>query len=172
MVITGLLLPPLPKSLYALDIISYQAAVRLVMAELRFGGSIWCNIDIALRNADVIYSQELESLGLSVVEWYILQFLYERDGQMASRLAEATGRPATSFTPILDKLQDKGFIERRAHPADRRAIRIYLTSKGKAIEQQVKASVERIETKFRSKFSDKEWQSYQYVIESLQSITP
>ena len=83
------------------------------MAGLVFDGSVWCNVDIALRQVNIIYRQELETLGLSVVEWYILRMLYEQDGQMASRLADGVGRPATSFTPILDKLQDKGFIERR-----------------------------------------------------------
>jgi DNA-binding MarR family transcriptional regulator len=90
---------------------------------------------------------------------------------MASRLADGVGRLATSFTPILNKLEDKGFVERRSHPADRRAIRIYLTAEGKALEEPVKASVERIENKLCQQFSDTEWQSYQCVIKDLQSIT-
>ena len=107
---------------------------------LRFAGSIWCNLDIALRNLDQVYGQVIEPLGLTVIEWYILRSLYDQDGQHASELARAVGRAATSFTPILDKLQNKGFIERRPHPADQRAIRIYLTEQGKVLEEQVKAS--------------------------------
>jgi DNA-binding MarR family transcriptional regulator len=94
---------------------------------LRFNGSVWCNLDIALRNMDQLYRQSMQSLGLSVIELYILRALYERDGQHASELARAVGRAATSFTPNLDKLQNKGLIERRPDPGDRRAVRIYLT---------------------------------------------
>ncbi|MBI1279715.1 MAG: MarR family transcriptional regulator, partial [Anaerolineaceae bacterium] len=96
---------------------------------LRFAGSIWCNLDIALRNLDQVYGQIIEPLGLTVIEWYILRSLYEQDGQHASELARAVGRAATSFTPILDKLQNKDMIERRPDASDRRAVRIYLTSK-------------------------------------------
>ena len=56
--------------------------------------------------------------------------LYDEDGQHASELARAVGRAATSFTPNLDKLQDKALIERRPDPGDRRAVRIYLTDAG------------------------------------------
>jgi len=138
------------------------------VANIRFGGSVWCNIDVALRNVDAIYSQQIESLGLTVIEWYIMRLLYEQDGQMASRLADGVGRAATSFTPILDKLENKGFIERQSHPADRRAIRVYLTKQGRAIEEQVKASAESIENMLRQSFSSKDWQAFQSVLESLQ----
>ncbi len=141
------------------------------MTNLRFGGSVWCNIDVALRNIDAIYKQKIEPLDLTIVEWYIMRLLYEEDGQMASRLAEGTGRTATSFTPILDKLQNKGFIERRLHPADRRAIKIYLTDKGKGLEEQIKGSLE-IDNKFTQQFSEKDLQAFLQVIESLQSMTP
>ncbi|MBA3920349.1 MAG: MarR family transcriptional regulator [Nostocaceae cyanobacterium] len=142
------------------------------MADLRFDGSVWCNIDVALRHIDAIYSQETEPLGLNVIEWYILQMLYVKDGQMASRLAEGVGRAATAFTPLLDGIQNKGLIERRQHTADRRAIKIFLTGEGKALQDRVKASAERVESKLRQQFSDKEWQSFQRVVADFQTMAP
>lgn len=142
------------------------------MANLYFDGSVWCNVDIALRQVNTLYNQELESLGLTVVEWYILRMLYEQDGQMASRLADGVGRPPTSFTPILDGLEEKGFIERRPHPSDRRAVRIHLTTEGKALEARVLASVEQIESKIQQHFSSKDWQRYESVIADLQKMAP
>ncbi|MBA3869964.1 MAG: MarR family transcriptional regulator [Anaerolineae bacterium] len=142
------------------------------MDGLRFGGSAWCNIDIALRNLDAIYNRELEPLGLVIIESYILRLLYEQDGQMPSRLAQGVGRPATSFTPILDKLQNKRLIERHSHPADRRAVKIYLTAYGKGLEAEVKASTERIESRMRQQFADKDWQGFQRITTDFQSIAP
>ena len=139
------------------------------MSDMRFDGSVWCNIDVTLRNLDAIYTQQIESMGLTVVEWYIMRTLYEEDGQMASRLADAVGRAATSFTPILDKLQDKGYIERRTHPSDRRAVLVYLTKKGRSIEEEVKASLE-IEDKLRQQFKNNDWQAFQNVVTSLQTM--
>jgi DNA-binding MarR family transcriptional regulator len=142
-----------------------------MMANLYFGGSVWCNVDIALRHVDGIYKQETEGMGLSVIEWYVLRALYEQDGQMPSRLAEAVGRPATSFTPILDQIENKELIERRSHPADRRALKIYLTAQGEYLREQVQASVERIESKIRKPFATKDWQHFELVVADLQIMT-
>ena len=142
------------------------------MTDLRFDGSIWCNLDIALRNVDEIYKHELKELNLAVIEWYILRVLYEQDGQMASHLAKAVGRAATSFTPILDQLERKGFIERRMHPSDRRGVQIYLTSKGQALRQQVQAVADRVEQKLSQRIPAKDWQSYQHVLANFQMMAP
>ena len=139
------------------------------MSDMRFDGSVWCNIDVTLRNLEAIYTQQIESMGLTVVEWYIMRTLYEEDGQMASRLADAVGRAATSFTPILDKLEAKGYIERRSHPSDRRAILVYLTKKGRSIEKEVMASLD-IENKLRQQFKNSDWQAFQNVVTSLQTM--
>jgi DNA-binding MarR family transcriptional regulator len=98
--------------------------------QLRFNGSLWCNLDIAARNMEKVYRRIARPLGLTVVELYILRSLYEQDGQYASHLASNVGRAATSFTPNLDKLEQKGYIERRADATDRRAVRIHLTDYG------------------------------------------
>ncbi|MEL6151452.1 MAG: MarR family transcriptional regulator, partial [Chloroflexota bacterium] len=108
--------------------------VKDKISSLRFGGSVWCNMDIALRNVDQLFNRAVQPLRISVIEWYILRALYEQDGQHASELARSVGRAATSFTPNLDKLQDKGLIERRPDPSDRRAVRIFLTDE--AIEKR------------------------------------
>jgi len=137
---------------------------------LRFTGSIWCNLDIALRNLDQVYGQIIEPLGLTVIEWYILRSLYEQDGQHASELARAVGRAATSFTPILDKLQNKDMIERRPDASDRRAVRIYLTSKGSSQREQIMASADQVDTRIRKSVSAGDFKGFQSVLASLQSM--
>jgi len=137
---------------------------------LRFAGSIWCNLDIALRNLDQVYGQVIEPLGLTVIEWYILRSLYEQDGQHASELARAVGRAATSFTPILDKLQNKDMIERRADASDRRAVRIYLTAKGNSHRDQVNASADQVDTRIRKSVSAGDFKGFQSVLANLQSM--
>ena len=143
-----------------------------MMADLYFGGSVWCNIDIALRRLEPIYGQETEILGLSVIEWYVLRTLYEEDGQTAGRLAEAAGRSAASFTLILDTIQDMGLIEQCQLTADRQARHIYLTAKDKALEGQVKASAKRIEKRINRGLFNKDRQGYERVLADLQMMTP
>jgi DNA-binding MarR family transcriptional regulator len=137
---------------------------------LRFEGSIWCNLDIALRNVDQIFRQSLRPEGLTVIEWYILRALYERDGQHASELARAVGRAATSFTPNLDKLQKKGLIERRPDESDRRAVRIYLTGRARDLREDVLDSAEEIDRNMRKLFANGDFETFQDVLAMLQSL--
>lgn len=142
------------------------------MTDLAFGGSVWCNLDIALRKVDEIYKEEVQELNLTVIEWYILRALYEEDGQMASHLAKGVGRPATSFTPLLDQLVDKGLMERRSHPTDRRGVLMYLTAKGKALRGQIETMAERIEKKLCEPITARDWQGFQQVVANFQTLTP
>ncbi|MEP6984705.1 MAG: MarR family transcriptional regulator [Chloroflexota bacterium] len=141
------------------------------MVSVQFEESFWCNVDVAFRRLDLLYQREYEPLGLAVVEAHILQLLYTEDGQMPSRLAKAVGRPATSFTPILDGLERKGLIERQMHPRDRRSVKIHLTAQGKALEEQVKETAERIENKLSGRIPDKDWQHFQQALAGCQAMT-
>ncbi len=146
--------------------------ITMVQTQLRFNGSIWCNLDIALRNLDQLFGRVVQPLGLTIIEWYILRALYERDGQHASELARAVGRAATSFTPNLDKLQQKGLIERRPDPTDRRAVHIYLTGAAEQYRQAVLDSAEQIDRQIYSLFNAEEFETFQRVLTTLQSIEP
>jgi MarR family transcriptional regulator, organic hydroperoxide resistance regulator len=139
---------------------------------LRFNGSIWPNLDIALRNMDQIFRQSTQTLGLSVIELYILRALYEKDGQHASELARAVGRAATSFTPNLDKLQHKNLIERRPDPGDRRAVRIYLTDSARECKDAVLKNTARIDEKIEQMFTDADFEAFQRVLSGLQTLEP
>ncbi len=139
---------------------------------LRFNGSIWCNLDIALRNMDQLFRHSMQSMGLSVIELYILRALYERDGQHASELARAVGRAATSFTPNLDKLQSKNLIERRPDPGDRRAVRIYLTPNAEANRQAVMDNTQHIDERIEQMFTEGDFQAFQRVLSGLQNLEP
>jgi DNA-binding MarR family transcriptional regulator len=144
----------------------------MVQTQLRFSGSIWCNLDIALRNLDQLFGRVVQPLGLTIIEWYILRALYERDGQHASELARAVGRAATSFTPNLDKLQDKGLIERRPDPTDRRAVHIYLTGAAEQYRQAVLDSADLIDKQLHGLFNEDELDTFQRVLATLQGIQP
>ena len=137
---------------------------------LRFDGSIWCSLDIALRNIDQIFRHEVQQLGLTVIEWYVLRALYESDGQQASQLASGVGRAATSFTPNLDKLQDKGYVVRRPDPGDRRAVLIYLTEKAIAEKRAILNLASDLDNQIESQFSPDELDCFHNMITVLQTV--
>lgn len=137
---------------------------------LRFDGSVWCNVDVALRGLDQYFRQAIRPQGLTVIEWYILRSLYMQDGQHASELARAVGRAATSFTPNLDKLEKRGFIERRQDETDRRAVRIFLRTSAHHIREDVLQSAETIDTYIRGLFPVEDFEAFLRVIATFQSL--
>lgn len=140
--------------------------------QLRFHGSVWCNLDIALRNLDQLFGRATKPLGLTIIEWYILRSLFERDGQHASELARAVGRAATSFTPNLDKLEQKGLIERRPDPTDRRAVHIYLTPRAETLREGVQHAADEVDTALRHHFGAEEYGVFLSVLGALQTLDP
>lgn len=139
---------------------------------LLFEGSVWCNLDIALRGVDHLFRQMIRPQGLTVIEWYILRALYEQDGQHASELARGVGRAATSFTPNLDKLQKKGYIERQPDKSDRRAVRIYLTDVAHEYRDDVMESARLIDETVEQMFSVGDFEAFQRVLVTLQTVGP
>jgi DNA-binding MarR family transcriptional regulator len=137
---------------------------------LRFNGSVWCSLDIALRNIDQIFRNKVQQLGLTVIEWYVLRALFEEDGQHASQLANEVGRAATSFTPNLDKLEEKGYVERRPDPNDRRAVHIYLTEKACRDKYSILSLANKLDRQLESEFSQDDFECFQHVMGVLQTI--
>ena len=141
------------------------------MDRLWFNGSIWINVDVALRNTDRIFSQAVRPLDLDVIGWYVLRALYQKEGQHATELANAVGRAPTSFTSILDNLEHNQLIERRPDPQDRRAVLIYLTPKGESLRKKVAAIAKQTDRQFHDLVSESDWQAFQKVLAELVNLS-
>lgn len=89
-----------------------------------------------------VFAEALKTVPLTPVEAVVLAALYERDGRRATDLAAAAGRAATSFTPVLDSLADKGLIRRAADEHDRRTVRLYLTPMATRLRDPILAAIE------------------------------
>ncbi|KQZ73459.1 MarR family transcriptional regulator [Sphingopyxis sp. Root214] len=76
------------------------------------------------------YRPILEKLGLTYTQYVALVALWEQDDQTVGELGEKMFLESNTLTPILKKLEQSGFIERRRDPADERQVRIRLTPKG------------------------------------------
>lgn len=82
---------------------------------------------------------------------YVLAALYEKDSQRASDLARALKVPATSFTPVLDRLEHAQLITRSPHGTDRRSVVISLTSAGQKLQRAVENALGNAEVRYGGK---------------------
>jgi len=63
--------------------------------------------------------------------------LYRADGRTISELGEEVSLEKSTMTGLIDRMEKAGLVTREPDPADRRALRIWLTDKGRSIQVTV-----------------------------------
>lgn len=86
----------------------------------------------------------LSTFNLTVPQYMALGVIRRTEGGCTmSALAEATHQVSATMTGIIDRLGERGLVERREDSADRRSRRVYLTESGAnlltAIDEQRQA---------------------------------
>lgn len=70
--------------------------------------------------------------GMTRAQWGVLVRLERQEGMTQAEMADALEIQPISLVRLIDKLCEQSLVERRPHPRDRRANRLYLTDKGRA----------------------------------------
>ncbi|MFA0145576.1 MarR family winged helix-turn-helix transcriptional regulator [Vibrio lentus] len=94
-------------------------------------------INVVANKASKDFDIELKQHGLSLALWPTLMCLWEEEGITQRDIAAKSKVENSTTTRTLDKLEKLELVERRADPNSRRSFRIYLTEKGKALEEQL-----------------------------------
>jgi DNA-binding MarR family transcriptional regulator len=68
---------------------------------------------------------------LSQSEGMVMRYLNENGDASPSRIAAATGLQRTNLSTVLRGLEQKGLIDRQAHPADGRSVTVVTTTRGR-----------------------------------------
>jgi DNA-binding MarR family transcriptional regulator len=79
------------------------------------------------------FGQIVATLGLEPRHIALLRAVNETDGQSQQAVAERLRIPPSTMVALIDHLEQRGMLERRAHPSDRRARLLYLTGPGKEV---------------------------------------
>jgi DNA-binding MarR family transcriptional regulator len=87
---------------------------------------------------------ELEGLDLSAAEINVLACLTETERPTVRLLGDATAQRPSTLTGVLDRLERRRLVERRANPADRRSTLVVLTPAGRAAARKVANAYERV----------------------------
>lgn len=102
----------------------------------------------------------------------ILYVLWQSDGLTISQISQQTSLANTTLTSMLDRMEQSGLIRREASPADRRALRIVLTDRARALQQDYDRISQQMNERYYLGFSDAEiirFEGYlQRVLDNLQ----
>jgi MarR family transcriptional regulator for hemolysin len=79
------------------------------------------------------FDRRARELGLTRAQWRVLSRLRMRQGINQTTLADLIEIEPITLARHIDRLQEKGWVERRSDPNDRRAWRLYLDDSVKPI---------------------------------------
>ena len=83
--------------------------------------------------------RRLQALGLTQAQWRAIIHLSRNEGMTQATLAERLEIQPITLTRLLDRMESAGWVERRTHPADRRAMQLYLTAQSQPILEEMHA---------------------------------
>jgi DNA-binding MarR family transcriptional regulator len=111
---------------------------------------LFFSIRAAMKKIEKCLGNRLGKHGVSIPQSFILLCLQERDGITLKEIGNRTLIDSSSMTVLVDKLEKDKLVERRLDPNDRRAIRVFITVRGKNMADEI----EQIEFDFNSRLYD------------------
>lgn len=84
-----------------------------------------------------VFDRRVHKLGLTRAQWMVLTRLHRHSGASQSELADMLEMEKASAGRLIDRLEAKGWVERRVHASDRRINRIYLTREAERVHKRI-----------------------------------
>ena len=85
------------------------------------------------------YQPMLDKLNLTYTQYIVMMYFWEMGSGSAKDVSHALLLDPSTLTPILKKLEEKGFLTRTRNPGDERSLAIALTPAGQALRDDALA---------------------------------
>ena len=85
---------------------------------------------------------ETNDIGINYSQYLVVKILAKNGPQMPGDLARFLDHNAGAMTRLIDRLEDRGYVQRKPHAEDRRALTIELTATGQQLWQAISRYIE------------------------------
>ena len=89
-----------------------------------------------------VYDRRVEPLGLTRSQWRVLVHVYRREGISQTALAQVLEIEKPTLGRLVDRLEQKGWVERRIEDRDQRARRLVITEQARPLIDQMEELAE------------------------------
>ncbi len=113
------------------------------------------------------YESQLAQFNITPVQFYVLSALWDNDKIKFKDLSLILDMDGSTLTGILDRMEKRGFIERRADPEDRRSVLVFLTDKSKEIGKEMILNAQGLDQELRGNISEDEFKLLLKLLDQL-----
>jgi DNA-binding MarR family transcriptional regulator len=94
--------------------------------------------------------------GVHEGQQYVLLCLWAEDGLTPGELAKRLGLATPTVTRATARMEAAGLLRRRPHERDRRLVRLFLTDRGRALEEVIGREMHQLDERALATFDDAE----------------
>lgn len=125
----------------------------------------------ASRQISVYLEARDGELGLSTTESHVLTYLRSYAPAAIGELVRVFGIKQSTFTSLLDRLEEAGLVRRETNPGDRRSFLIHITDEGARVAGEMTRGLESLEAEIRARASPRDVEGFHAVMAAIEEIT-
>ncbi len=114
-----------------------------------------------------VFLERMAPLGLRPVDFSVLTLIAHNPGVTSRQLCVALDILPPNLVGMIKSLDQRGLIERRAHPTDRRAQGLHLSAQGKRVQKQAQTTATRLEIDVASALSAEELDTLNHLLRKV-----
>jgi DNA-binding MarR family transcriptional regulator len=105
--------------------------------ELKLDNQLCFRLYVASRNMTRLYHPLLEQYNLTYPQYIVLLVLFEKEVIDFKELSTIVDLKTGTLTPIVNKIEETGYLIKQKNPDDARKVNILLTIKGKDLRESI-----------------------------------
>jgi DNA-binding MarR family transcriptional regulator len=125
----------------------------------------------ASRQISVYLEAHTRELGVSPMEGHVLTYLGSYAPTPIGELVRVFGIKQSTFTSVLDRLEEAGLLHREINREDRRSFLIHITEKGRELAERLNRHLETLEDEIRKRISPRDEKGFRAVMSAVEEIT-
>jgi DNA-binding MarR family transcriptional regulator len=125
----------------------------------------------ASRQISVYLEGRTRELGVSPIEGHVLTYLRSYAPASIRDLVRVFGIKQSTFTSLLDRLEQDGFVRRTINPDDRRSFLIHITDRGAELAARLTRLLRTLEDDIRRRVEGRDVKGFQAVMGAVDEIT-
>ncbi len=117
-----------------------------------------------------MYNQQAIAYDATMSMGFVLLTINAEEGTPATKIAPLMGLEARSLTRLLNTMEERGVIFRKADEVDKRSVRVYLTTEGRRRREKAKQTVLRFNEAVREVIPHQKLDVFFEVIQTISQV--